>query len=186
MIRLAILICHNPKEGYRIPLLEQLLKNLYSQRKGLEEFIEILVDSGQGTIGEKRNRLLAEAGGMYVAFIDDDDNVSDRYIQLQLGGIQKDVDCCSLKGIINERGTEKAFIHSLRYEEYADNGTFFERYPNHLNCIRYDIARRFQFPAINHGEDTDWATQIHKSGLLKTEYWIDEVLYFYNPSSNRK
>ena len=56
----------------------------------------------------------------------------------------------------------------------------YERYPNHLNCIKASIAKQFKFPEKNHGEDTDWATQIHKSGLLKSEYQIDDVIYYYD------
>lgn len=145
------------------------------------------IDDTEGiSIGEKRNKLLQAAESEYVAFIDDDDIVPHYYAEHLMKGIESGADCCSLTGIINERGTEKVFIHSLKYNAYADNGTFYERYPNHLNCMRADIAKQFRFPEINHGEDTDWATQIHKAGLLKNEYWIDDVMYYYNPSSNRK
>jgi hypothetical protein len=48
-----------------------------------------------------------------------------------------------------------------------------------LNCIKASIAKQFKFPEINHGEDTQWATQIKESGLLKKEVYIDKILYHY-------
>lgn len=61
----------------------------------------------------------------------------------------------------------------------------YERYPNHLNCIKSSIAKKFKFPETNHGEDTDWATQIHKSGLIKTEHYIPEIIYYYDYKSKK-
>jgi len=153
---------------------------------------EILVslDNGEKTKGKKRNELLQAAKGEYIAFIDDDDNISDNYFTLIYRGISAGVDCCELKGMYYENGTQKKpFVHSIRYKAYDENKDFYERYPNHLNCIKASIAKQFKFisegPQANHGEDTDWATQIHKSGLLKTEYPIKEVIYHYYYNSNK-
>lgn len=137
------------------------------------------------SIGYKRNRLLKEATGLYVAFIDSDDRVANDYIELLLEGIDKGPDCCSLNGIITEDGKNPLrFQHSLRHNAYETRPEGepirYLRYNNHLNCIRADIAKQFQFPETMHGEDTDWATQVHNSRLLKTEYDIPEIIYFYD------
>lgn len=154
--------------------------------------VEVIVyfDKKQHSIGSKRNELLDRSNGKYIAFIDDDDRISDDYFNLLIPGLEKGVDCCSLKGIITEDGQNPLlFEHSIKYNEYKTNPegipVRYERYPNHLNAIRSDIARQFKFPEKNHGEDTDWATQIFKSGLLKTEYYIDEVLYYYDYRSKK-
>jgi glycosyltransferase involved in cell wall biosynthesis len=140
----------------------------------------------QPSIGGKRNALLTWARGKYVAMIDDDDRVSDNYIDLLMEGIKKDVDCCSLKGIITFDGERpKEFWHYLGCETYHETPEAYHRFPNHLNCIRASIAKQFKFPEISHGEDTDWATQLKRSGLLKTEHRIDEVIYFYNYKSKK-
>jgi len=145
------------------------------------EDIEILVDPTEGeTIGFKRNKLLQRAKGDFVLWIDDDDRVSDNFIVNVMMGIELDRDCCSLKGVITENSRNpKTFIHSIKYKEYREFNGIYERFPNHLNCIRASIAKQFRFPETNHGEDTDWATQIFNSGLIKTEHWIDDVIYFY-------
>lgn len=152
--------------------------------------IEVLVyyDNGELSIGEKRNKLLKSANGEYLCFIDDDDSISNNFIKYIMDGINKDVDCCSLRGVITwDGGNPEIFEHSIKYKEYAttDNPIKYERYPNHLNVIKASIAKQFKFPEINHGEDTDWATQIFKSGLIKTEHYIPEVIYNYNYITNK-
>ena len=178
-----ILICTMPERAW---MLKRLIEKLSVQIDPL--LVEIIInDNSRGSIGEKRNWLLSQASDDgYVCFIDDDDDVSWDYVDKIFAGIVKDVDCCSLTGIINERGREKEFVHSIRYPAYHDNGKFYERYPNHLNAIRSRIAKKFRFPEISHGEDTDWATQIKDAKILKSEHWIEGPIYFYDPSSNRR
>lgn len=178
-----------------------LIPSLQDRRKQCDELfweltrqktdeVEIIVfeDNGERTIGEKRNQLLEWANGEYLCFFDDDDTPSSNYISNILEGINKGVDCCSLRGIITFDGeTPELFEHSIRYKEYktVDNPVKYERYPNHLNAIKSSIAKQFKFPEINFGEDTDWATQIHNSGLIKTEHYIDSVIYHYKYVTNK-
>ena len=152
--------------------------------------VEVLTDEAPKgkSIGEKRNQLLEKASGEYVCFIDDDDKISNDYIRLVLKALQSKPDCLSLKGVITfDGGNPKIFEHSIKYKEYksTENAITYERYPNHLNVIKKIIAKQFKFLEINFGEDTDWATQIHKSGLLKKEVHIDEILYYYKYISNK-
>jgi len=155
---------------------------------GLVEVITDNAPKNEKTIGQKRNDLLASAKGEYICFIDDDDKIANNYLRLVLKALQNNPDCVSLKGIITMDGqAPKFFEHSIKYSEYKTTSSIitYERYPNHLNVIKREIASQFKFPEINFGEDTDWATQINKSGLLKKETYIDEVLYYYNYISNK-
>lgn len=147
----------------------------------------VLKDNREMTIGAKRNILLHVAEGEYVAFIDDDDKVSHRYIVLLMGAILSGCDCASLRGEYYLKGTWNGlFEHSLKYKEWKTNKNGsqikYERYPNHLNMIRADIAKQFLFPELNHSEDYLWAKQIHESGKLKTEFYIPDVIYHYYKS----
>ena len=155
----------------------------------LDNEIEILlmIDSGEKTIGEKRNLLLHRATGEYVCFFDDDDIPSKNYIEKIYEGIKSKADCLSLRGVITWDGERpEIFEHSIKYSEWKTNDTGdvkYERYPNHLNVIKSIIAKQFKFPEINHGEDIDWSMQMRDSGLLKNEYYINEVLYHYQFNS---
>lgn len=154
------------------------INNLFDQ-------VKICVnDAPKGvSIGLKRNELLQRATADYVAFIDDDDNISPDYIERVMEGISKGVDACSLRGIITiDGGVEEVFEHSIRYSAWKTNDTgyvTYERYHNHLNTIKREIAQQFKFPETNFGEDHDWSTQIFNSGLIKTEHYIDSVIYNY-------
>lgn len=178
-MKLSILICTLPS---RKELFKSLWDSLFSQ---ITTEVELLSwDTESASIGAKRNALLGWAKGEYVAFVDDDDDVSENYISLLMEGINKGVDCCSLKGIYTVDGDiDGIFEHSLKYKEWKttgnDNGVKYERYPNHLNCIKASIAKQFKFPEKNHGEDYDWSKKLHDSGLLKIEHYIEQPIYFY-------
>ena len=141
------------------------------------------IDAGQRSTGEKRNKLLKCATGKYVCFIDDDDKIPSNYIKLVLKGCEEDKDCCSLRGVITWDGSKpEVFEHSLKYDEWRTNDTGvpkYERPPNHLNCIKSIIAKQFKFEEIYHGEDRKWSEAIFKSGLIKTEAVIPEIIYHY-------
>lgn len=187
MTKLSILI---PTIVGREHFYDDLIASFQNQYFGNEVEICTEKDNRGKSIGEKRNLLLQMANGKYVAFFDDDDKPSDNYIELLLEGIEKDVDCCSLKGIITTNGGDpRIYEHSLKYSEWRTNGddveVKYERPPNHLNCIKSEIAKQFKFPETYHGEDHVWSMEIQKSGLLKTEHYIDQVIYFYNYNSKK-
>lgn len=171
--------------------LSQLIYNLEEQTLSMRDEVEILIDHDEyGSIGTKRNNLLKVATGEYTAFIDSDDEIAVNYISLLMKAIDSDCDCASLKGEITiNGGAPEIFEHSLKYNEWKTNPEGseirYERYPNHLSLIRSSISKQFKFPEKNHGEDHDWSKQIHESGLLKTEYYIPEIIYYYNYISNK-
>lgn len=187
-MKLSILILTIPARSEMLSkLLGNLTKQIYHANCSPND-IEVLTNPYEGSKGDKRNSLLFKAKGEYVCFIDDDDDVSSDYIDQLLIGVDKGVDCCSLRGVITfDNENPELFEHSINYKEYktTDNEIMYERYPNHLNCIKSSIAKQFKYPAIDFGEDTDWATQIHKSGLIKTEHFIDKVIYHYKFKTNK-
>lgn len=172
---LDLLICHLPG---RAAFLKRLTDILEPQ---LTPEVRLLVDDSRAkSVGQKRNDLLHRAEAKYVAFIDDDDRVSPDYVDLLLTGARQDVDCCSLTGEITENGGHpRPFIHSIKYDSYFEAGGVYYRHPNHLNCIRAAIATRFSFPPVNLGEDTDFARQMLRAGVLQTEYEITRTIYHY-------
>ena len=136
------------------------------------------------------------ARGKYIAFIDDDDWISHDYIKKVYAGCLSGLDCCSLTGQITiDGGSPEIFEHALKYNAWKTNegavypDVKYERYPNHLNCIKREIAIQATFPETgalaNHGEDRDWSTQLHEKGLIKSEYHIEGVIYYYNYLSRK-
>lgn len=190
-IKLSILIPTLPKrKDFLSDLYDQLEDQIH--KSGYEGQIEVHILSNENqSIGSKRNDLLKLALGEYTCFIDDDDEIDKDYIKIIMQGIKKNPDVISLRGIRSQDGKiDGVFEHSIRYKEYktnniAQNGVKYERYPNHLNVIKAEISKQFKFKDISFGEDTDWATQIFNSGLLKNEYYTDKILYYYKYRSKK-
>lgn len=177
--RLSVLI---PTMDKRKALFDSLAAALLKQVHALSASmqVEIIKNSQPGTIGAKRNLLLDNATGEYVCFIDDDDTISEHYLERILQAIKQDADCVALTGKYFVNGKyDRPFYHSLRHNKYHEDAEGYYRYPNHLNPIKASIAKQFRFAEKNHGEDTEWATAIHNAGALKSEAIVPEVLYYY-------
>ncbi len=141
-----------------------------------------LSDSGEHSVGSKRNQLIARASGLFVAFIDDDDTVSADYVSRICTAIREnpDIDCIGIRGEITFRGRRpREFVHSLRYRDYRSAGHTYFRPPYHLNPIRREIAARYRFPDVSYSEDIAWAMQMQRDGALRKEVFLDAVLYHY-------
>ncbi len=168
---------------------KQLRDKLNFQISRLSVPVEVLpfLDNKEHSIGFKRNHLIEQAQGKFIVFIDDDDHVSDDYIDLICRAIQKhpDIDCVGFKGTINFSGShEHTMIHSLQYQRFFKKKGIYYRPIMHINPIRREIASSYKFEDINYSEDFDWAMRLQRDGVLKEEYLIDRRIYFYN--SHRK
>lgn len=180
---LSILICSLEE---RKEYLNRLTEKLKLQNKYEDVEICVYTDNKENSIGTKRNSLLNNAKGKYVCFIDDDDMVSDNYIDLVREGCFTDKDCISLNGVITFDGQNaKQFIHSIKYNSYFEENDIYYRPPNHLNAIKKELVKDIKFEEINYGEDTDWAMKICNLGILKTEHEIQEIIYLYIFNSNK-
>jgi glycosyltransferase involved in cell wall biosynthesis len=152
-----------------------------------EELVEVITDDTTGiSIGAKRNVMLQAATGDYICFIDDDDRIADNYIELVMAGIATNPDCCSLNGIITTNGKNpKPFKHSIDYKEFYEQDGVYYRCPNHLNTVKTELARQCPFPDWDRSEDSNYAFQLRDKRLLKVEYKIESVLYFYDYVSDK-
>ena len=164
--------------------LARLLENLYGQvdSASLHDRVEILtyLDNGEVTVGAKRNALMAQARGMFVAFIDDDDVVDDEYVQLVCAVIEThpDIDCIGFVGELHWAGVGvEPTIYSLAYGEWKDVGEIVGycvrmRPPQHINPMRREIAVLFPFPEVSYAEDLSRSSELVRSGVLQREYFI--------------
>jgi glycosyltransferase involved in cell wall biosynthesis len=175
MLKLSILICSVvDREDY----LEKLMKLLKPQASSSVEIL-VNVDKREKTIGEKRNELLFKSFGQYVAFVDDDDTISDDYVSKIMKAIINKPDCCGIEGMVITKGREdKKFIHSVKFPRWFDRGDAFCRCPNHLNPILRKYAVAVRFPHINKYEDRIYSYRLRS--VLRKEVFIDGPIYYYN------
>lgn len=207
MIKLSILICSLEERKNELTI---LLLNLMKQcqdftfkgsfidrrENGLIitthtfDDVEIIttMDNRNFTTGYKRNILYQMANGNYSVSIDDDDEVPNYYVDELLKAADDNTDCFAINGKItfNGKDEKKWYISKdLSYVTSKDGQgkEIYLRYPNHITPIKSEIARRFLFPDKTIMEDFEWATKIHKSGLIKTETKIEKPMYYYKYST---
>jgi hypothetical protein len=182
--RLTILI---PTLPGRAAFFERLVNELFRQMSETGTQFKIAADDAVGiSIGSKRNNMVANVETDYLAFIDDDDRIADNYIELIMSGIATNPDCCSLNGIITTDGKyPHQFKHSINYDRFYEEDGVYYRCPNHLNTIRTELARQCPFPDWDRSEDSNYAFQLRDKGLLKVEYKIEPVLYYYDYVSDK-
>lgn len=139
------------------------------------------------SIGVKRERMKGRVETPYMAFFDDDDMPGPNYIARVMEGIAMGVDCCSLHGIITTDGKDpKHFYHSIAYTEMFERDKVYYRPPNHINCIKTELAKQCVFPDWQRSEDSNFCFQLVNKELLKTEHVIDEVIYNYLYVSDKR
>lgn len=188
---LAILIPTTPD---RHKLLDRLLKQIEPQIRGRHN-VEVLINEtaphklGGPTTGAKRNTLLdraREMGATHVAGIDSDDLISDRYFDVVMPGVYGDYDCCELWGQYYENGKQfNPFHHSIVHDHWWQDDRFYYRNPNHLNVIKLDLLKNIRFQDKTIGEDGHFSIDIQKEGLLKKQYPVNEIIYYYFAGRNR-
>lgn len=143
-------------------------------------------DNKEKSVGLKRDALLQNAQGRYMSFIDDDDDITDEYIEDLWECIKGDYHVMRLFGTI----APYRFFHTLKFtfdDKMATKGDppMFQRPPNHLNPMLTDVARLIRFKDATYGEDLDWCIRLHKTQFLQREYTSDEsrTHYIYNQGS---
>jgi len=178
-MKLSILICTLPQRFVMFEDLQFRLKWQINTKYNGQ--VEIINDSStKYTIGEKRNHLLEEAKGKFVVFIDDDDEVSEDYIESIIEAIDsnQEIDCIGMKGKITFDGkNEKKWIISTSCGSWHEKDNMYFRTPNHISPVRRDIALKVKFPKIMIGEDYEYSMGILPH--LKREVLIDKELYHY-------
>jgi len=184
--KLSILICSLNRRHEFLKRLISLLKPQISKE------VEVLVsiDDGENTIGRKRNNLLQQSIGKYIAFIDDDDIVSDVYVSSILKAVEFEPDVVGIHLQMIENNTLTGLTyHSLKYKTWYDEPTDkpglrkYYRNPNHLNPVKRELALKVGFPDINNGEDRVYSYNLLQ--FINTEVCIDDPIYTYMVRNNK-
>jgi len=167
--------------------LQRLLDSIHEKSSRLAPAMTYEVcldfDRRESSVGAKRQKLLQGARGKYMSFIDDDDEITDAYIEDVWALIQGGQDTMRLRGQMSEY----PFVHSTditlaSYAATQDEPPLFQRPPNHLNPMLTDIAKLVPFKDALRGEDLDWTLALYRTGALKTEYRSDpsRIHYIYH------
>jgi glycosyltransferase involved in cell wall biosynthesis len=148
--------------------------------------VEVVTDISMNyNIGTKRNKLLSLASGKYVVFIDDDDLISSDYIEKILEACKSDCDCIGISGVITTNGRNEMQWHiSKDYMGWFERKNVYYRTPNHISPVKRELALLAGFPEISFAEDHEYSMRLLP--MLKTEFKIPGILYYYKFESKRR
>lgn len=162
----------------------RLEAHLKAQAEGKPVEILSACDNKEISIGKKRQQLLERATGDYVVYIDDDDWVSDTYVDDILAALTSipspGPDCVGFLIRCTQNGKNPVMAKaSIKYKAWGENedGFAHTRSPYQKTPVRRGIALKVGFPDLRYAED-----KVYSAGLVRnvaTEVFIDKVLYHY-------
>lgn len=180
MTKLSILICTLPE---RYEKLSRLNSQLDPQIEKYNGQVEKRIDDRPRYVptGTKRNNLLDCSDGEFHLFLDDDDLVSDDYVDQIMKAIESNPDVVTFNGWVFTKNGRTPWDMRLG-NEYVDRGGVHYRFPNHLTAMKRECVKSVRFRDIWIQEDYYFAKTINDRRLLKTSVHIEKPIYFYYPS----
>jgi hypothetical protein len=144
--------------------------------------VSALWNNGERPLGEVRQDLLEHATSTYVSFVDDDDEVPDYFVSEVVERLDGDVDYVGwqLQCYLDGKAVKPTY-HSIRYDHWFDDRRGYYRDVSHLNPIRRELALTVNYRHVGAPEDVHWANQLR--GSVKTEAYVDKVMYHYRSSA---
>src|SRR5262252_6316020 len=115
--------------------LPKVLNHLHQQATGKPVEILCFLDNRARTVGEKRQALLDMAGGEYIAFVDDDDDVAEDYVDRLLECIQHNRGVDVIAFDLERRLDDMPEPFIVRYHiDYPTRYTIYDRecFPSHF------------------------------------------------------
>jgi hypothetical protein len=138
----------------------------------------VLSDNRSRTIGAKRQSLVDIARGEYIAFVDDDDDVSDDYVASLLTAIQTGADAITFHQRAIYNGLESEVHFGVNNQDEAFNpGGITLRAPWHICAWKREVVAGCLFGESNYGEDLVWCQQARRR--ISTGHHIPRVLHAY-------
>jgi len=165
------------KNGYTrsLPALQEKIAN---QIGNLPVEHLCLCDNRRRSIGAKRQALVDIAQGEYIAFCDDDDDISSDYVSSLLAAIETGADVITFKqrAIYNKLQSEVVFGINNHDGPFNPGGITL-RAPWHVCAWKREVVAGCLFGLSNYGEDLVWCQQARKR--IRTGHHIDRVLHTY-------
>lgn len=135
-------------------------------------------DNRTRSIGAKRQALVDIARGQYIAFCDDDDDVSDDYVESLLEAAQTGADVITFRQRAVYNGLEsEVHFGALNQDGPFTPGGITLRAPWHVCAWKRSVVQGCLFGESNYGEDLVWCQQARKR--IRTAHHIDKVLHTY-------
>ncbi len=156
----------------------------YTIERYFNEVVEVIIctDNKQMKVGDKRNLLVNLASGERIAFLDDDDRIESCYKSELLEATKSGADVITFQVSVSLNGKPpKICLYSKEYKKDYNDPVRYYRLPNHLMCVKRELALQVPFTSVNFGEDADYAKRLKR--LLNTEFQINKVLYHYDFNS---
>ena len=165
MIKLSVLV---PTVPSRISnFFPTLMKKLLKQCENRND-VEILgfFDNKKRSVGMKRQGLLDLVKGEYFVFIDDDDDVSDDYIDEILKALydNPEADCVVYDCIYSKNGVKKLHCkYGIEYNYWSSyNIGQWTGKPAHTMVYHSKFAK-YRYSDMKYGEDVDWVKRACKN-----------------------
>ena len=182
MIKLSILVPTVPSriELFYVKLMKELLKQIEPYKNEIE--LISLFDNKKRFIGKKRQEMINLSQGEYIVFIDDDDRISNDYINQIMTKLSENpnTDCVVFDSICRVNGgIDKLCKYGIEFE-YGDinNGLEWRGKPAHTMVYARNIVKNHQYTDMGHGEDYDWVKRAYLD--IRNQSRIDKVLYYYD------
>lgn len=185
MIDLSVLICstHTRYKTFGPKIAEQVWGQYELLPAQYRDRIEImmLTDNKQMMLGQKRNVMVDAAQGRYVQFIDDDDRIEPDMFRAVLDATDSGADVITFLVAVYVNGDHPRICrYSKDFRSDRNTPTGYERLPNHICCVKRELALKVSFPNLLYGEDAGYSRLLLPH--LNTEHHIDRVLYHYDYS----
>lgn len=182
-IDLSVLVCttHTRWQTFGQSIQQQIWPQYESLSPADQQRVEVLIlnDNKRQMLGRKRNVMVDMAQGKYITFVDDDDRIEPDYIKTLLDAIESNADVITFLVSVSLNG-EPPKICRYSKDFHGDHNTEdgYFRLPNHICCVKRELAARIDYPSVPYGEDSGYSKLLQP--LLETEYAIDRVLYHYD------
>ena len=143
----------------------------------------ILSDNRKRSIGAKRQALLDIARGQYIAFVDDDDDIADSYVEELLAAAASGADVITFLQGATYNGQQSVVDFQLGQGDHGfAPGGITNRDAWHVNAWRRSRVAHCQFGESNYGEDLTWCQQARR--MAQTTVHIPKILHFYRHDFN--
>jgi len=140
------------------------------------EFIRF-IDDGTLSSGVKRSTLTSLAKGKYICFIDDDDLLTNDYVDQLLAGCHSNADVITFNLEMFNNGV---FRDRWQFGLYPNDRKKGLMCVNHLCAWKKEIATLVNWdPLLGNSDDWLWFQPLYYAGVITSQYHICKTLYKY-------